>query len=169
MLLASYVEGLAGTPRKQARYANPQSMDQAIRIALAVQEAEKQERFNKSFYMRFENSASPHGDSEKTRHSAPKRTTGHTGSKHPTGPKKATAQSTRNTQTKAALRCYECEVLGHFAKECSTRLRKEENCLHSTEKNWTERSRCSRSSREKPPFPATKESSRESRTSGNGN
>ena len=41
MLLASFVSGLSGVPGRQVRYANPQTMDQALIIALSVQEAEK--------------------------------------------------------------------------------------------------------------------------------
>jgi tRNA A37 N6-isopentenylltransferase MiaA len=50
MLLASFVAGLFGAHGRQVRYANPQAMKQALTIALSVQEAEKQERFNESFY-----------------------------------------------------------------------------------------------------------------------
>jgi hypothetical protein len=46
MLLASYISGLGGVPGKQVRYASPISMDQAIRIAVSVEEAERQEKFN---------------------------------------------------------------------------------------------------------------------------
>ena len=34
MLLASFLTGLTGNPGTQCRYANPQSMDQALKIAL---------------------------------------------------------------------------------------------------------------------------------------
>jgi hypothetical protein len=60
MLLATYVAWLTGTPGRQVRYANPQTVQQALQIALSVQEAEKQERFNNSFYTRFENSVNLH-------------------------------------------------------------------------------------------------------------
>jgi hypothetical protein len=46
MLLGSFVAGLSGDPGKQVRYANPQTMKQALTIALLVQEVEKEERFN---------------------------------------------------------------------------------------------------------------------------
>ena len=46
MLLASFVAGLTGTPRKQVRYASPRDIGQTLSTALAVREAEKQERFN---------------------------------------------------------------------------------------------------------------------------
>jgi len=49
MLLASFVAGLAGEAGRQTRFSNPQSPDQALKIALTVQEAEKQEKFSESF------------------------------------------------------------------------------------------------------------------------
>jgi hypothetical protein len=50
MLLASFVSGLAGTPGRQTRYANPQSLGEALKIALSLQEVERQQRFNEAFY-----------------------------------------------------------------------------------------------------------------------
>jgi hypothetical protein len=55
MLLASYISGLIGVPGKRVRFASLVSMDQAIRIAVSVEEAERQEKFNNSFYARNEN------------------------------------------------------------------------------------------------------------------
>jgi hypothetical protein len=55
MLLASFTNGLGGDAGKQMRYANPQSMQQALTIDLSVYEAEKQ-KFNESFYTRFDES-----------------------------------------------------------------------------------------------------------------
>jgi hypothetical protein len=55
MLLASFVSGFIGVSGRQVRYANPQTMEQALTIALSVQQAEK-ERFNESFYALFEDS-----------------------------------------------------------------------------------------------------------------
>jgi len=56
MLLASFISGLAGKVRKHVRYQSPRNLEQTLQIALAVQEAEKQENFNESSYTRFENS-----------------------------------------------------------------------------------------------------------------
>ena len=50
MLLASFVTELTETPGKRVRYANPRNIQQALSIALSVQEAEKQERFNENFF-----------------------------------------------------------------------------------------------------------------------
>jgi len=52
MLLASYVAGLSGVPGTQVRYASPISVEQAIRIAVSVQDAERQEKCNNNFYAR---------------------------------------------------------------------------------------------------------------------
>jgi hypothetical protein len=55
LVLASYVAGLNGVPGKQVRYAFPDSLVVAIRNAVSVQEAERQEKFNNSFYARHDN------------------------------------------------------------------------------------------------------------------
>ena len=44
MLLASFVTQLVENPGTQFRYANTQSMDQALNVALSVQEAERQKK-----------------------------------------------------------------------------------------------------------------------------
>jgi hypothetical protein len=44
MLLASFVGGLSGEVGKMTRFQNPQSLDQALNIALAVREAVRQEK-----------------------------------------------------------------------------------------------------------------------------
>jgi len=54
MLLASFVSGLIGPVGKHMRYASPSSMHQVLQIALAVEQAEKQETFNEGIYTRFE-------------------------------------------------------------------------------------------------------------------
>jgi hypothetical protein len=56
MLLASFVSGLNGPVGKHTSYASSSSMHQALQIALAVEQVEKQDRFNESFYTTFEKS-----------------------------------------------------------------------------------------------------------------
>jgi hypothetical protein len=41
MLLASYTSGLAGEPGRQVKYASPSTMEQALRVALPLDQAEK--------------------------------------------------------------------------------------------------------------------------------
>ena len=54
MLLAAFVNGLTGTPGKQCRFSSPQNVQQALSIALTVEQAEKQDRFYDSFYTRYD-------------------------------------------------------------------------------------------------------------------
>ena len=127
MLLASSVAGLTGPPGKQVRYASPRNIGQALSIALAVQGAEKQERFNESFYAKFDNSVrlsarSPSGssqDDDRSQHSPGMPAVSHLRSQRYKPPHSASKPSTsaaRNIQTEDAIRCYECEGLGHFTR-----------------------------------------------------
>jgi len=166
MLLASYVAGLTGVPGKQVLYASPVSVEEAIRIAFSVQEAVRQEKFNNSFYARHDSrtrsdSSSRHAVGSLMVSQAEGRRT-----EIPRRANKARASSTKNAQTKAALRCYECEGIGHFARECPTRLKREQgNPLQPGRKNQTERSRRFGSPGEKPPNPTKQDSRRESNNS----
>jgi len=82
---------------------------------------------------------------------------------------RATATNTRNAQTEAALRCYECEGIRHFARECPTRRKREAKFSESPGKeNPSERSRRSRSPGSKPALANRRETRREARSSGNG-
>jgi len=56
MILVSFVAGLAGEAGRQTRFLNPQSLDQALKIVLTVQEAEKQETPSESFSASFKES-----------------------------------------------------------------------------------------------------------------
>ena len=68
MRLASSVAGFKGVAGKQVRYANPRKLEQAVSLALVVQEAEKQERFNESLYTRFDTSVRSLSRSPSRRH-----------------------------------------------------------------------------------------------------
>jgi hypothetical protein len=72
VLLASYVAGLNGVPGKQVRYASPVSLEEAIRITVSVQEAERQRKFNNNFYARHDSRT--YSDSENSRHTVGSRT-----------------------------------------------------------------------------------------------
>jgi len=54
VLLASFVSGLTGTAVYQVRISHTGSLGEALNLAVSVQEAERQQRFNESFYTRSE-------------------------------------------------------------------------------------------------------------------
>ena len=105
MFLASFVAGLSGEPGRQTRFANPSNLSQVLLIVLAVQEAERQEKANNSFYKNFENSAKPqprspnqrYSEKDMARHSVATSTVSKS-------TKKASNSNTRSAQTKEALR-----------------------------------------------------------------
>ena len=152
MLLASFVTGLIGTPGRQVRYASPLNLDQALKIALSDQKAEKQETFSESFYASFDYSLRQHFPSLSHRASHGSRglaeskyTANQIQSQHNAASrnhKKTKTSGTRNAQTNAVLRCYECEGFGHFGRECPTRQKRETGSTNSPgRRNPTERSR----------------------------
>jgi hypothetical protein len=49
IMLAAFVAGLAGETGKQVRICNPRTLDDALNVATAVQEALRQERKNERF------------------------------------------------------------------------------------------------------------------------
>jgi hypothetical protein len=59
MLLASFVAGLGGAGGHHTRISDPRTLQDALRIALSVHEAERQEKFSNSFYTEFDRSVSP--------------------------------------------------------------------------------------------------------------
>ena len=49
MLLASFTSGLVGTPGRHVRFSLPKNLQDALRIAVTVQQAELQERRNETY------------------------------------------------------------------------------------------------------------------------
>jgi hypothetical protein len=50
MLVASFISGLAGKVGKHVRYQSPRNLKQALKIALAVQEAENRKSLMRALY-----------------------------------------------------------------------------------------------------------------------
>ena len=133
MLLASFSSGLIGVPGTYTRFSNTQTIEQALRTALRVQEAEKQDKFNESFYARFENSvrlvARPQTRASRADSTSNTCTERYTSQRSG----KTTALDTRSTLTREMVRCYECKGIGHFARDCPTRLSRESYPQNSPE------------------------------------
>ena len=162
MLLTGFISGLSGTPGRQVRYSNPQSLGEALKIALSVQEAEKQERFNEGFYTKFDESVrllSRSSSPECSSNGGKQHSTDASDVRHRRGQrngKRANASrsanhGTRNAQAKTALRCYNCDGVGHFSRDCPTRHKREAKPPDSLGKrNPNRRSRRSCSPESKP-------------------
>jgi len=138
MLLSSFVAGLGGEIGKQVRYASPRDIEQAMSIAITVQEAANQEKFNETFYTRFDDSvrllsqspSRPRREDSRSRRSADTQAVNHLHDQRyrtPRGTNKPSNSRNRNEQTKEAIRCFNCEEFGHFARDCPTKFKREAN------------------------------------------
>jgi hypothetical protein len=137
-------------------------VEQALRIVLSIYQAQKQERFNETFYAKYDcsvrlQSPSPsrsRHDERKPRRSADtKCEVNHTlcETTHHVSQTSPMVSKTRSAQTKATLMCYLCEGIDHFARECLTRLKREDNSTNSPgRRKPSERLRRSRSPEHKP-------------------
>jgi len=52
MLLSSFTSGLLVNASKQVRYALPKTLDEALKIAITLDQADLQERLCEAFYLR---------------------------------------------------------------------------------------------------------------------
>jgi len=134
MLLASFITGLTVTAGYEVRISHKESLGEALNLAVPVQEAERQS-FNESLYTRSEQSvrllSEPKGRPESGNGNCryPGETHAYRQARRqrqsaPVSKYRADHQEIRKTQTQAAVRCYECDGRGYFARKCPTRLRK---------------------------------------------
>jgi hypothetical protein len=174
MLLGSFINGLINEPGKYVRISNPQTLDQALKIALSVQEAVKQEKYSESFYANFDDatrlqtpSLTRSGSDRPHRSDKVKNAVNHTQTQRrmsTDSDRDSRFYGNRNEHTKAALRCYECKGFGHFARDCATRLRRETSSTNANPKDRTKRSRPPSS---KPPPRSESRASKQATNQGN--
>jgi len=158
MLLASFVSGLNVPVGKHTKYASTSAMHQALETALAAEQAKKQERFNESLYTRFEKSvplmsqspSSTNAGISRTRQSADARAISRTHCQQYKASKDR-VQSPRNAQIREALKCYECEGVGHFVKGCPTNSKGKPKTRTRREKGTRAKPQVAQVSREKSP------------------
>ena len=124
MCLASFVSDLAGVVGREVRYDHPKNLREGVKLALAVDEAEKQKRRNETFYTWSDGFAgqlprSP-GNSRRGRKNSERAADPRTKSQQIQTPR-----STRSeTQGSRSPRIYECEGIWRLVRECPTRLKK---------------------------------------------
>ena len=120
--MASFVASVTGPHDKQVSYASPRDIQNALPIALSVQEGEKPERFDERFYARFDNSVSlltrspgrKHKHEDKFGFSPGPPAVNHSRSQRymfPHSTSKLSTSANRNALTQAEIRCYEFEGL----------------------------------------------------------
>ena len=124
MLLAAYCAGLTGTVGREVRLRAPVTAEEAVSIAISVEQAELFERRSSSFL-----SDTKAANSRSV--SAPKkafwRGQWEKGNSKPNPSPPASSVSadhkrpSRKAQPDAPVKCYECAGYGHYARDCANR------------------------------------------------
>ena len=168
MCLVSFVAVLSGVVVRQVRYAHPTTLQEALNLTLAVDEAERQERLNETIFTLSDafTGQLPRSASKKNRE--------RNESARPADPGASSQQNipTRSvrsgTQDSSSPRCYECGCIRHFSRECPSRLKRLGSSTNwPVRRNPSERSKRRSSSSEKPPNVTTRGGTKETPMKGN--
>ena len=114
MCLARFVGGLVETVGRQIKISKPQTMQEALKIALVVTEAKSHERANEIFFTGTDKLAGRPASASKDRER-----------------ENAKQAPTRRAQKRTTLKCYECDGRVYFARDCPTRLKRESSSQNS--------------------------------------
>jgi len=132
-------------------------------------QAEKQERFNENFYTKYDKSVRLLSRSPGHKNRGEKNSS-RTENTHSNKPKyrasRSSGNSSRSAQTESALRCYECQGIGYFGRECPTRLRRGSQNAPG-KKNRSGRSRRLHSPGDKPTHKPNRGGAQKNRDQGN--
>jgi hypothetical protein len=122
MLLASFTAGLAGTPGRQVSFSMPKNLEEALKVAITVDQAELQEWCDQAFYV------DPEGGERRQVNWSPKGAR----SGNFRGKRQRTADSSRRsnqgsrggesqTQFSGPRKCFACGGVVHFARVCPSK------------------------------------------------
>jgi len=113
LLLSTFSKGIVGTAGRQIRYASPATVEEALRIAVTVSQAEIQEARDSAFYL----DAEAADLTPAVQHTAARKSAESTSQSRK--PSRASERQPRaNTskgQSDRPVKCYECSGYGHFA------------------------------------------------------
>ena len=119
LLLSAFSKGIMGTAGRQLRYASPATVEEALRIAVTVSQAEIQEARDSAFYLDTEvadlTPAVQHTAARKSAETMSQPWKSRRGSE------RQPRASTSKGQSDKPVKCYECSGYGHFARDCANR------------------------------------------------
>jgi hypothetical protein len=123
MLVASYTSGLAGTPGIQVRFRLPSTMEEAVRIALVVEQSELQDRKGNAFFLNKDDQQSIDAGSP-SRGSRVRNRGRFDTRQHRVEP---SSRSCKESADGEEIRRYECDGRAHMARECPTRRNRQQH------------------------------------------
>ena len=119
LLLSVFSKGMLGTVGKLIRYASLATVEEALRIAVTVSQAEIQEARDSAFYL----DAEVADLTPAVQHTAARKSA--EGTSQPRKPSRVSERqpkaSTSKGQSDKPVKCYECSGYGHFARDCANR------------------------------------------------
>jgi hypothetical protein len=118
LVLAALTNGLGGNPGKHARYNLPTSIEDAIRLAVTVEQAEACHPKSDAFYL--EEKASEIRDRRRDRRAQTRDRGWRSNSPRKTGPANDSTERLSGVDRDAT--CYSCGGRGHYSRVCPTRI-----------------------------------------------
>jgi hypothetical protein len=119
LVLAAFTNDLGGNPGKHARFNLPTSIEDAIRLAVTVEQAEACHPKSDAFYL--EEKASEIRDRRRDRRAQPRDRGWRSNSRRKTGTASDATERLAGGVDRDAT-CYSCGGRGHYSRVCPTRI-----------------------------------------------